>query len=133
MLLITLLKAIGIDAEEVLVQTRLTAQPSIVRAKAAAIPLFDHGIAFLPGPNGGTYLDATSPESRLGPLPSMDARAMALRLNPTAGGAEIIELPSSAPEDHGAEIELEHHPGRERGSGHRRDRAAHRRRRFLAP
>jgi Transglutaminase-like superfamily len=100
LLLITLLKAAGIDAQEVMVQTRLTGQPSIVRAREAAVPLFDHGIAFLPGPNGGTYLDATSPQSRLGPLPSMDARAVALRLD---GPAEIVELPSSTPDDHGVD------------------------------
>jgi hypothetical protein len=100
LLLITLLKAAGIDAQEVLVQTRLTAQPSIVRAPGAAVPLFDHGIAFLPGPNGGTYLDATSPQSRLGPLPSMDARAVALRMD---GPPEIVELPASTPQDHGVD------------------------------
>jgi Transglutaminase-like superfamily len=100
LLLITLLKAVGIDAQEVMVQTRMTAEPSIVRASHAAIPLFDHGIAFLPGPNGGTYLDATSPQSRLGPLPSMDARAVALRLD---GADEIVELPASSPEDHGVD------------------------------
>ncbi len=100
LLLITLLKAVGIDAQEVLVQTRLTGQPSILRAPGAAIPLFDHGIAFLPGPSGGTYLDATSPQSRLGPLPSMDARAVALRMD---GPAEIVELPSSGPSDHGVD------------------------------
>jgi hypothetical protein len=77
LLLITLLKAAGIEAQEVMVQTRMTNQPGVVRAQGAAIPLFDHGIAFLPGPGGGTYLDATSPQSRLGPLPSMDARAVA--------------------------------------------------------
>jgi hypothetical protein len=100
LLLITLLKAVGIEAQEVMVQTRLTNEPSIVRAKAAAIPLFDHGIAFLPGPGGGTYLDATSPQSRLGPLPSMDARAPALRLD---GPAEMVSLPSSSPDDHGVD------------------------------
>ena len=52
MLLITLLRSIGIEAQEVLVQTRYTGQPSVLLAKKAAIPLFDHGIAFLPGPNG---------------------------------------------------------------------------------
>jgi hypothetical protein len=98
LLLITLLKAVGIEAQEVMVQTRLTGEPSIVRAPGAAIPLFDHGIAFLPGPNGGTYLDATSPQSRLGPLPSMDARAVALRMDGPAG---VVELPASSPEDHG--------------------------------
>jgi len=100
LLLITLLKAVGIDAQEVMVQTRMTGQPSIVRARGVAIPLFDHGIAFLPGPGGGTYLDATSPQSRLGPLPSMDARAVALRMD---GPAEIVQLPSSSPDDHGVD------------------------------
>ena len=101
-LLITLLRAVGIEAQEVMVQTRETGQPSVILAKNAAVPLFDHGIAFLPGPGGGTYLDATSPQSRLGPLPSMDARAVALRLD--SGPAEIVRLPASAPQDHGADV-----------------------------
>jgi hypothetical protein len=98
LLLITLLRVVGVEAQEVLVQTRLTGEPSILRAQGAAIPIFDHGIAFLPGPGGGTYLDATSPQSRLGPLPSMDARAVGLRMD---GPSEIVVLPSSSPEDHG--------------------------------
>lgn len=102
-LLITLLRAVGIEAQEVMVQTRETGQPSVLMAKNAAVPLFDHGIAFLPGPGGGTYLDATSPQSRLGPLPAMDARALALRLD--AGPAEIVQLPSSSPNDHGSKVE----------------------------
>ncbi len=101
LLLITLLRAVGIEAEEVMVQTRLTAMPSIVLAKNVAVPMFDHGIAFLPGPNGGMYLDATSPESRLGPLPSMDGHAVALRMN---AADEIVELPGSRPEDHGSDV-----------------------------
>jgi hypothetical protein len=107
-LLISLLKVIGIDAQEVMVQTRDTGQPSILLSKNAAVPLFDHGIAFLPGVNlfgsggGGTYLDATSPQSRLGPLPSMDARAVALRID--RGPAEIVELPASLPEAHGSDV-----------------------------
>jgi hypothetical protein len=101
MLLITLLKSVGIDAQEVMVQTRLTGQPSLVLAKSAAVPLFDHGIAYLPGPGGGTYLDATSPQSRLGPLPSMDARAVALRMD---GPAEIVRLPPSSAADNGSTV-----------------------------
>lgn len=100
-LLITLLKVIGIEAQEVMVQTRLTGMPSVLATKNAAVPMFDHGIAFLPGPNGGTYLDATSPESRLGPLPSMDARAPAVRLDGTGGP---VLLPSSSPDDHGSTV-----------------------------
>ena len=38
LLLITLLKAVGIDAQEVMVQTRLTGQPSVLRARGAADP-----------------------------------------------------------------------------------------------
>ncbi|MDF2695061.1 MAG: Transglutaminase-like enzyme putative cysteine protease [Labilithrix sp.] len=101
-LLITLLRSIGIEAQEVMVQTRLTGQPSVLLSKNAAVPLFDHGIAFLPGPNGGTYLDATSPMSRLGPIPSMDARAVALRMD--NGPAEVVQLPPSSPDDHGADV-----------------------------
>lgn len=100
MLLITLLKSVGIEAEEVLVQTRLTNQPTILRAAHAAVPLFDHGIAFVRGPGGGQYLDATSPQSRVGPVPAMDARASALRMD---GPAEIVNLPASSPAEHGAE------------------------------
>src|SRR5262249_32049220 len=59
-------------------------------------------IAFLSGPNGGQYLDATSPQSRLGPLPSMDARAFALRLDSSA--AEVVQLPPSSPDDHGWDV-----------------------------
>jgi hypothetical protein len=78
----------------------------VLLAKNAAVPLFDHGIAFLPGapgtPGGGQYLDATSPQSRLGPIPSMDARAVALRMD--NGPAEIVTLPASSPDDHGADV-----------------------------
>jgi hypothetical protein len=101
MLLITLLKAVGIEATEVLVQTRYTAQPSLLRSERAAIPVFDHGIAYLPAANGkpGTWLDATSPESRLGPLPSMDARAVAFFVD--EGPAKTTGTPASTPAEHG--------------------------------
>jgi hypothetical protein len=101
MLLIALLKSIGIEATEVLVQTRYTAQPSLLRSEKAAIPLFDHGIAYLPGKGNepGLWLDATSPESRLGPLPSMDARAIGFFIHD--GPPKIIDTPASTPDDHG--------------------------------
>jgi len=104
LLLITLLRAVGIEAQQVLLQTREEGQPSTVEARRAVVPMFDHGIAFLPGPEpgGGQYLDATSPESRLGPLPSMDARAPAFRIQ--AGPAEISRLPASSPADHGSDV-----------------------------
>lgn len=104
LLLISLLKAVGVQAEEVLVQTRMTGMPSVLQVPGAAIPMFDHGIAFLPGIGGqaGTYLDATSPQSRLGPLPSMDGRAKALRMD---GPAEIVTLPATKPDAHGFRTE----------------------------
>jgi len=105
MLLITLLKSIGIDATEVLIQTRYTAQPSLLRSEKVAIPVFDHGIAYLPGQKGepGIWLDATSPESRLGPVPSMDARTVALFVDD--GPPKIIETPASSPDEHGVDAE----------------------------
>lgn len=105
MLLMTMLKAIGItDAQEVLVQTRYTGMPSVITAKGAVAPLFDHGIAFLPasGKTAERYLDATSPESRIGPLPAMDARATAIRIVP-GGTTPVVILPSSDPAEHGVD------------------------------
>ena len=75
LLLITLLKAVGIDAQEVMVQTRLTAQPSLVLREERGHPALRprHRVPAR-ARSGGTYLDATSPESRLGPAP-LDGRA----------------------------------------------------------
>ena len=105
MLLITLLKSIGINATEVLVQTRYTGEPNLLRSTKAAIPVFDHGIAYLPGKGGaaGMWLDATSPESRLGPVPSMDARTVALFVD--EGPAKVVDTPSSSPDEHGIDAE----------------------------
>jgi hypothetical protein len=106
-LLITLLKAVGIEATEVLIQTRQTAQPSLLLSKKAAVPLFDHGIAYLPARDGqpAQWLDATSPQSRLGPLPSMDARTYALFAH--EGPAQMVATPRSKPDEHGAEASWE--------------------------
>jgi hypothetical protein len=103
MLLITLLRSIGIEATEVLVQTRYAGMQSVLRSEKAAIPVFDHGIAYLPGKAGepGLWLDATSPQSRLGPLPAMDARTLALFVHD--GPAKIVETPASSPADHGVD------------------------------
>ncbi|MEO7091893.1 MAG: hypothetical protein ABI175_01500, partial [Polyangiales bacterium] len=46
------------------------------------------------------YLDATSPESRLGPLPAMDARAAAIRVV-FGGTTPVVTLPASTPAEHG--------------------------------
>ncbi len=99
-LLISLLKAIDVDAREVLVQTRLTAKPSVLDGKFAVVPMFDHGIAYIPSLD--LYLDATSPQSRLGVLPSMDGQASALRLDD--GPAALVKLPESKPGEHGSDV-----------------------------
>ena len=110
MLLISLLRAVGIDATEVLVQTRHTAQRRLMQTSKVAIPMFDHGIIFLPNPNGkgGRFLDATSPKSRMSALPAMDNGALALRI---ADDAVLATIPAASPADHGvssrATIKLE--------------------------
>jgi len=105
MLLITLLEAIGIQATEVLIQTRYAGQSALLRSEKVAIPLFDHGIAYLPAKDGAPamWLDATSPQSRIGPLPSMDARTLAFFID--NGPPKMIETPLSSPDDHGVEAD----------------------------
>lgn len=100
MLLISLLKAVGVDATEVLIQTRHTAQRRVMQSSKVAIPMFDHGIVYLPNENGegGRFLDATSPESRIGPLPAMDSGAMAILVE---SGQTIQPTASAAAADHG--------------------------------
>lgn len=105
MLLITLLEAIGIQATEVLIQTRYAGQSALLRSEKVAIPLFDHGIAYLPAKDGAPamWLDATSPQSRIGPLPAMDARTLAFFID--NGPPKMIETPLSSPDDHGIEAD----------------------------
>lgn len=105
MLLITLLETIGIQATEVLIQTRYAGQSALLRSEKVAIPLFDHGIAYLPAKDGAPamWLDATSPQSRIGPLPSMDARTLAFFIDD--GPPKMIETPRSSPDDHGIEAD----------------------------
>ncbi len=105
MLLITLLEAIGIQATEVLIQTRYAGQSSLLRSEKVAIPLFDHGIAYIPPKDcaPAMWLDATSPQSRIGPLPAMDSRTLAFFIDD--GAAKMIETPPGSPDDHGIEAD----------------------------
>ncbi|MEZ4441221.1 MAG: transglutaminase domain-containing protein [Polyangiaceae bacterium] len=101
MLLISLLRAVGIEAREVLIQTRYTAERRVMQSSQVAIPMFDHGIIYLPNESGegGRLLDATSPKSRLGVLPGMDAGALALTVG--SGSAPTL-TPLPNPDDHAA-------------------------------
>jgi len=67
---------------------RYTAQPSVLSSTKAAVPLFDHGIAYLPGRSGAPGSGSTrrARESDR-PVPSMDARAQALFLT---GGPPVM-------------------------------------------
>lgn len=105
MLLISLLRAVGIEAREVLVQTRLTAQPSVLESAQVAVPLFDHGIAYLPAAAGAParFLDATSPSSRLGPLPAMDSGARILLVTDAGAPARIDATVPASAADHGVD------------------------------
>ena len=64
-------------------------------------------------PIRGMYLDATSPQSRLGPIPSMDARAVALRMD--AGPAEIVQLRWGGSGARLGDLDGPVHPGVDRG------------------
>jgi transglutaminase-like putative cysteine protease len=100
MLLISLLRAVNIEATEVLVQTRHTAQRRIMQSDRVAIPMFDHGIIYLPDEDGegGRFLDATSPKSRIGTVPAMDSGAMALKVRK---GERVQPTPAASINDHG--------------------------------
>jgi transglutaminase-like putative cysteine protease len=94
MLLISLLRAVNIEAVEVLMQTRQTRQRKVMQSKRVAVPMFDHGIIYLPNEDGkgGRFLDATSPQSRVGSLPSMDAGAVALIVGGSSTASRQIQL-----------------------------------------
>ena len=101
-LLVTLLKACGIEANLVLVQTRDTLnRPALLAAAGAAIPALDHAIAFLPGAEGepGVWLNPTAPQSRVGRLYSNEAGVPAIIVTPQ--GAVKTTTPAPSPEDHG--------------------------------
>lgn len=87
MLLISLLDAVGVEATAVLLQTRMTAQPSVFDSRIA-IPMFDHGIIYLPKED--RFLDATSPQHRTSSLPAMDGGARALLVEPAFSGIRTI-------------------------------------------
>jgi hypothetical protein len=99
-LLISLLRAVGIDATEVLIQTRMTGQPRLLFDAKIAVPMFDHGIIYLKDDDKtGRFLDATSPQSRMGVPPAMDVRAAAVLVSEDA--VAPIATPRASADDHG--------------------------------
>ncbi len=85
-LLVTLLRAVGVDAELVLLRTRRGGR---ISDKPASLAVFDHAIAYVPALD--LYLDGTAEFSGLAELPSEDQNVMALRV--TAQGATLVRTP----------------------------------------
>lgn len=88
-LLVTLLRAVGVDAEMVLLRTR---RGGHIADKPASLAVFDHAIAYVPALD--LYLDGTAEFSGLTELPSEDQDVMALRV--TAKGATLVQTPELA-------------------------------------
>jgi cellulose synthase operon protein C len=85
-LLVSLLRAVGVDAEMVLLRTRHGGR---IADKPASLAVFDHAIAYVPALE--LYLDGTAEFSGLVELPSEDQNVMALRV--TAKGATLVQTP----------------------------------------
>jgi transglutaminase-like putative cysteine protease/tetratricopeptide (TPR) repeat protein len=85
-LLVTLLRAVGVDAEMVLLRTRHGGR---IADAPASLAVFDHAIAYVPALD--QYLDGTAEFSGLDELPSEDQNVMALRV--TAKGATLVQTP----------------------------------------
>jgi len=85
-LLVSLLRAVGIDGEMVLLRTRHGGR---IDAQPASLAVFDHAIAYVPALD--LYLDGTAEFSGPGELPSEDQDVMALRV--TAQGATLVRTP----------------------------------------
>lgn len=89
-LIVTLLKAVGIDARMVLVRTTPAG-----RIEADALPapnLFNHCIAYVPGVEGQDYwIDGTTDHHQLGEVPYSDQGAQVLVVGPEGG--EFVQIP----------------------------------------
>jgi transglutaminase-like putative cysteine protease/tetratricopeptide (TPR) repeat protein len=94
-LMMTLLRAVGVESELVLLRTRRGGR---VDEAPASLAVFDHAIAYVPAL--GLYLDGTAEFSGLAELPAEDQDTMALRVS--AQGAKLVRTPLLAPESNQA-------------------------------
>jgi transglutaminase-like putative cysteine protease len=85
-LVVTMLRALGIDATPVVVRT---GNKGDIETTPASLAPFDHMIAYVPSLDW--YLDGTAEYSNLAELPAMDRGALALQVN--AGNAKLVHLP----------------------------------------
>jgi transglutaminase-like putative cysteine protease/Tfp pilus assembly protein PilF len=85
-LVVTMLRALGIDATPVVVRT---GNKGDIETTPASLAPFDHMIAYVPSLDW--YLDGTAEYSGLLELPAMDRGALALQVN--EGHAKLVHLP----------------------------------------
>src|SRR5205085_52801 len=85
-LMVAMLKAVGVDAQIVLLRTRRGGE---LDPSPASLAVFDHAIAYVPTLN--MYLDGTAEFSGMNELPHQDQATMALRVWP--GGSQLVTTP----------------------------------------
>ncbi|OQX68657.1 MAG: hypothetical protein B6A08_08975 [Sorangiineae bacterium NIC37A_2] len=90
--IVTLLRELGIDANFVVVRTRLRGD---FPTKLASLAPFDHAIAYVPELD--LYLDGTAEYTGMRELPAMDQGALALIMQ--NGKVRLVEIPRLKPED----------------------------------
>ena len=91
LLLVTWLRAEGVEADVALVRTRALGR---VAPQGATLAAFDHALVYVPAL--AAFLDTTAPEARLGELPTSDQGGLALILRPHESGLRFIPLAAPA-------------------------------------
>lgn len=90
--IVTLLRELGIEANFVVVRTRMRGD---FPTKLASLAPFDHAIAYVPELD--LYLDGTAEYTGMRELPAMDQGALALIVQD--GKVRLVEIPRLKPED----------------------------------
>ncbi|HEY2904018.1 MAG TPA: DUF3857 domain-containing protein [Polyangia bacterium] len=85
-LMVALLRAVGVDAQLVLLRTRRAGR---IDPQPASLAVFDHAIVYVS--KLGIYLDGTAEFSGMDELPNQDQGVMGLRVG--AAGAQLIDTP----------------------------------------
>jgi cellulose synthase operon protein C len=99
-LIVTMLRALGIQATPVVVRT---ANKGDIETSPASLAPFDHMIAYVPSLD--TYLDGTAEYTGSVELPAMDRGALALQVN--EGNAKLVHLPDPPASDSVSEHRLD--------------------------
>jgi transglutaminase-like putative cysteine protease/Tfp pilus assembly protein PilF len=89
--IVSLLKAIGIDSTIVVLRTGMHGD---FRSSVASLAPYDHAIAYVP--SLGIYLDGTAQYSGSSELPEMDLSGLGIQIN--QGAAKVVRLPAPDPQ-----------------------------------